>query len=292
MTLPKLMQVGDSIWHLDSGRPGHEMMVLGGVHGNEKSGVIAVRELFDWFEAQPSDLIHGRLTIAIGNPEAVRLGTRGSQAHLDLNRSFLPTSLADLSVYEHRRAAELVPWLDRCSMMLDLHATNKPSEPFLAVTALSPEHELLAKCFDCPYIVLNEDNVIPGMAQGWVNARGGTALVFESGQADDLTCMHNVRLALDRALKMYGLIKGLTPFQSVHKQRFHMQSSLNLTDEGFRFATGRGLSSFEPMRAGDVIGYVGNTAVFAPYDGVLMFPKIPSLWKIGSPLVFFASHLP
>jgi hypothetical protein len=26
----------------------------------------------------------------------------------------------------------------------------------------------------------------------------------------------------------------------------------------------------------------------APYDGVLMFPKVPELWKVGSPIAFWA----
>lgn len=57
---------------------------------------------------------------------------------------------------------------------------------------------------------------------------------------------------------------------------------------GFTFAPGRGERSSEPFAAGDLVGRHGSEPVFAPYDGVLMFPKIPELWKVGSPVCFLA----
>jgi predicted deacylase len=284
-----MQEIGDCVWTLASGRPGPHLLILGGVHGNELSGIVVVRELLARFERSPGDLVAGTLTLAFGNPAAIARGTRGSAPHRDLNRSFLPERMADRSVYEHRRAAELAPRIDAADILLDMHATNKPSEPFLATTLLTPEHERLAQAFACDRLLVVSPDAIPGTTDSRINGRG-VGFVYESGLASDLACLQAVRDAVDAAMAMLGLAAGPLPPPRAPKTVYALTEALLLTEHGFRFADGRGLCSFEPMAKGDVIGFTGTVPVLAPYDGVLMFPKVPELWKIGSPLAFFAER--
>ena len=283
-----MKHVDDCIWSLESGKQGTHLMILGGVHGNEQSGIMVVRELLEKFDRSPDLLTAGTLTLAFGNPAAILRGMRGSEAHCDLNRAFVPARLADASSYEHRRAAQLASYINRADVLLDLHAANKPSDPFLITTALTDRHKQLARAFACERFVVLSHSVIEGTADNYINARGGVGLSYESGLASDVSNIAEVRDATNFVLSMEGMVSGPLPPPRVPKQIFALNDALHLTEAGFRFADGRGLRSFEPMRAGDIIGYASDTPVTAPYDGVLMFPKVPELWKVRSPLVFFA----
>ncbi|NBS41998.1 hypothetical protein EBS80_05080, partial [bacterium] len=71
---------------------------------------------------------------------------------------------------------------------------------------------------------------------------------------------------------------------------YETTEAITLTDRGFAFASGRGEKNFEPFAQGDVLGYHADEPALAPYDGVLMFPKVPELWKVGSPVGFLAKR--
>jgi len=289
MAYPATMrEIGDAVWSLGSGRPGTHLLILGGVHGNELPGVVIVRELLEAFERTPDDLKTGTLTLAFGNPPAIARGLRGSAPHRDLNRCFLPEKMVGRSEYENRRAAGLATHIDCADVLLDLHATNKPSVPFLATTLLTAEHERLADAFDCERMLIVSPSAIEGTTDGRINARGGTGFIYESGLSSDLTSADSVRWAVHGVMAMLGMTDCPVPTPRPAKQKYELVEPLLLTDAGFRFADGRGLASFEPMAPGDVIGRTGDGPVAAPFDGVLMFPKVPELWKVGNPLVFFA----
>jgi predicted deacylase len=281
-------EIDECVWRLDSGQPGTRLLVLGGVHGNELSGIVVVREMLEAFERQPGLLAAGTLTLAFGNPAAIARGTRGSGPHRDLNRAFIPERLADRGLYEHRRAAILAARIDEADVLLDLHATNKLSEPFLATTALTDRHLRLSQAFACDRLVVVSPSAIEGTTDSRINSRGGTGFVYESGLAGDVTNVEAVRMAVNFVMALEGMMRYASPPPRPAKRIFELTEALRLTEAGFRFADGRGLRSFEPMRAGDLIGYAGDAPVTAPYDGVLLFPKIPNLWKLGAPLVFFA----
>src|SRR3954469_25747264 len=96
----------ESVWQFSGPRPGSRVLVLGGVHGNEVTGVMLVERLCALLENGAFALAAGTLTLVVGNPRAVEFGTRGSEPHADLNRSFTTEAL-DVNgpaAYEARRA--------------------------------------------------------------------------------------------------------------------------------------------------------------------------------------------
>ena len=85
--------------------------------------------------------LQGELTLAIGNPDAVERDVRF--IHDDLNRCFQETETAaqDDSSIERSRAKDLCSLLKDLDVLVDLHATNKPSEPFARLPGpLDAEH--------------------------------------------------------------------------------------------------------------------------------------------------------
>ncbi len=130
----------ESVWQFSGPRPGSRVLVLGGVHGNEVTGVMLVERLRADLESGALALAAGTLTLVVGNPRAVELGTRGSEPHADLNRSFTAKALDanGPDEYEARRARELAPIIAASDLIIDLHATNKPSDPFAIAIADTP----------------------------------------------------------------------------------------------------------------------------------------------------------
>lgn len=297
-----MKKLAEDVWRLASKKPGPHLIVLGGVHGNERTGVEVVRLLKERFDASPKLLKAGTLTIAVGNPKAVARGTRGSDDHLDLNRAFTAATMKDVSTYENRRAAELAWFIDEADLLIDLHGTNKPSEPFVATTDLdTAHHALLAVCFDCDRMLIALPSAITGTTDGWINQYLGKAgILYESGWVGDPMrvneCMDGVR----RAMGLYGLTDdpppsgGLQGMYDTLKKRlmYALRDPVILTPDGFAFESGRGERSWEPVRVGDLIGRTDSgRKITAPYDGVLMFPKVPELWKVGNPVVTFAQRI-
>lgn len=74
---------------------GPTVVVLGGTHGDEISGIEVVRRLLkrlELLDTEPSTVIRsdivGKLIIGFGNPEAIIRSTQSASTGLDLNRSF------------------------------------------------------------------------------------------------------------------------------------------------------------------------------------------------------------
>lgn len=279
--------IGEKIWRIEGRKPGPHLMVLGGVHGNERTGVQAVRWLRERFGPKGERLVRGTLTIALGNPEAVRKNMRGSAAHRDLNRCFTPEKIAAPSTYEERRAAELAPIVAGADALVDLHAVNTPSDPFVVATAHDAERAAFGACFPGRIFLVAPDEIIPGSTDGWIGRHGGCGIGYESGYMKDLSRMAEVKRGLDRLLRKTGLVAGRAG--AGESQRvIRLVQALVLDGETFAFAPGRGKTSFEPVLKGEVLGHVDGRPLRAAISGLLVFPKPKRLHKRGQPIGFLA----
>lgn len=146
-------------------KPGPNVVILGGVHGDEKIGIKVIKELCDFFNisqdfSEPKKEIFnrnitGNLFLGIGNPEAVKLNQRGVNGQ-DLNRCFVPEQLEKESQYDladHQRARELLPLFEQTDYLIDLHSTSSPSESFICFQESSEFHKRLYKHVPVNYIL-------------------------------------------------------------------------------------------------------------------------------------------
>ena len=119
-----------------------EVAVVGGVHGDEPSGVEAVRRL----RAADLDLQRGVLFV-VANPAAVAADRRFLDA--DLNRVFPGDPDGDR---EHRLAAELCDVVGGVTS-LSIHGTHSHPEPFALVHRSQPAEYDLAAGLPVPHVV-------------------------------------------------------------------------------------------------------------------------------------------
>ena len=264
-------------------------MILGGIHGNELTGIDVVKDLVSAFTEKRMKLSSGTLTLALGNPRAVGLGLRATETGLDLNRSFLSETIAHPKAYEHERAAELAPFIAGADVLVDLHATNKPSKPFVVATTVDERRMKLARRFDCDAFVVAPDAVITGTTDGWISSHGGFGIGFESGLAGDVTKVRNTRDAVLRTLCDLGMAAARREGGPLYAQSVvRIEEAVIFAGSAFEFAAGKGLASFEPYFKGETLGFMDERTVMTPSDGLLMFPKPAHLRRPGLPVAFFA----
>lgn len=121
------------------------IVVAGGTHGNERTGVRIVQKWMEHPECYNTLCTSAKVDLVLSNPEAMRLNRR-YRDH-DLNRSFSQTCL-DVAVepqqYEFRRARELNKVYGpkgpdtRTDLLLDIHNTGSNMGLCLILSARDP----------------------------------------------------------------------------------------------------------------------------------------------------------
>ncbi|DBA05012.1 TPA: hypothetical protein N0F65_007014 [Lagenidium giganteum] len=297
------------------GRAGPHVTLVGGVHGNERIGVDvldALRRAMFHVDPWPArgwpTITNGSVTLAYGNPAAIRVGKRGSASHQDLNRCFTTKLLQQQDreslLYEERRARALAANTGASDVMIDVHSTNKPSLPFLRVAGhpqgVPPHVQRFCRwlpgdiLLHDPHYLLADGRV--ALTDEYVGANGGIGICYESGLATDYTPATVEQLGnalwdiLEHELNVVEFRRptaadpatmGAAP--PVGQRRvYEIKQVLKLTADGFEWADGVGNANFELVPAGRPIGYVQGQAVTVNYHAYLVFPKVKSLWKVGS----------
>ena len=291
-------------------RSGKTLTIMGGVHGNELLGIKVVEWLKRKMAANKCDFA-GQLICGVGNPAAAETGTRATHPEFDLNRCFNVTRRANVShSYEERRAEELAPLLSATDILIDLHSTNKPSSPFLRLAGhVCEEHMRLAShlSLGAATILLDPDYTIGGgkvaTTDEFVGFSGGIGICYETGHADDLSALPNVKreiaslLASELCLDMHrDLDDDAPPCNSDaadKQQEFFKLTEAIMYEDGFEWALGRGCRNFERVPAHRFIATMTSPSSFSrrivrDFDAYLIFPKPAHLCIVGKPVVWLA----
>jgi len=172
-----------------------EVAVVGGVHGDEPSGVRAVTRLRAAIGRGELDLRRG-LTLVVANPPAVEAGVRYLDS--DLNRSFPGDPDGDR---EQRLAARLVEET-RDLLTLSLHATHSEDEPIVLFDSAQAGMLGYASDLPVPYVVDHR------RAASGSYAEVNDVLTVEAGcQGTEAAAVTAEKLALD-FLRSTGTLDG------------------------------------------------------------------------------------
>jgi succinylglutamate desuccinylase len=288
--------IGSGIWQASGPQMGPHVIVLGGVHGDEMTGIELVKSLHTLFERGDIKLVLGKLTLALGNEEAIRLNRRATTPDRNLNRMFTRVHLEGpvLDFYESKRAKELAPILQSADISLDIHSTSVPSSPFLPC-AFTPRHEKVYRWFDADLVLTDPDYILGGQrstTDEYVDFCGGTGICFETGFASDTSRLPAVTKSVLNILAGQGMItrspQQIPPVPSYHVYR--LTRKILLTADGFSYA-GAFPESFQEVKKGEIIGYHGNRPEVAEEDGVIAFPKAQAEWHPGHDIFYLARRI-
>ncbi|MEZ5332737.1 MAG: succinylglutamate desuccinylase/aspartoacylase family protein [Thermoanaerobaculia bacterium] len=209
-SLPELPRVlGD----VGSPAAGNTLVVLGGVHGNEPSGVEALRRVLAQLDSLECAL-HGRLLGLVGNRAALAAGRRFLQE--DLNRIWLPERLerardgASPSTAEERELGELDRLLDSAleqahgrTFVLDLHTTSGPGPAFVVVHD-TLRNRAFGRAMNLP-LVFGLEEELSGTLTDHLTDRGAISITVETGQHRSAASADRAEAAIWLALDVAGL---------------------------------------------------------------------------------------
>jgi uncharacterized protein len=288
----------------DALQPGPRLMVLGGVHGDETCGTVAIERAAADLDAGRLQLLRGRLTmVPVANPLARRLHRR--EGERNLNRSFQPTPPGGAPAdYEARLTDLLCPLLARHEVLLDLHSFQSRGEAFAMIGPRDNQGPLepFARAFEEGQLALHLgtrrvvegwlDIYASGLAQraggrpvddaalafGWgtneyMRSRGGYGVTLECGQHRDPAAPEVAYRAILSALRLLGMIASEpdapAPARPSLLRLVSVTDRLHAQD---RFA--REWATFDAVSRGEPIGQRADGAwLNAERDGFIVFPN-------------------
>lgn len=189
-----------SIDIIKSKNKGKTVAIIGGIHGNEPSGISVLNKLRK-FKIQ-----NGKLFLILGNPKAAEKKVRFTEK--DLNRCFLKNKNKD---YESARARQIMKILDKCDAVLDLHNygkkwSEKTHKPFIICEKNSIE---LAKKLGISNIFYNWKKYQKGGTDHYMDTIGKIGICLECGPSVQTKKGVNIGYRVSKIfLKELGLIKN------------------------------------------------------------------------------------
>lgn len=249
--------------------PGPRVLLLGGVHGEEKPGVLALERLAGEFSGGGLSLARGQLTIAPRvNAEAVARGVHFVDENL--NRIVRPHDApADR---EQALASELAALIAAHDAVLDLHGTQAPTVPFVFLDDESVPVRGWAQALGAEYILTGWPALYAGSealtTTGFAQTLGKRALTVEAGQNDDPAAAEFAFDAARRAIAHFGLIVGAP--RRPKPQALRLTAVVRREREG-KFA--RPWRNFDAVKAGEILARYGDgVELLAPEDALVVMP--------------------
>ena len=257
------------IYHFSGDIPGPCVVVMGGVHGNEKIGVQIIEalklELFN-------EKICGEIYLIIGNPKAVTENKRFID--LDLNRLFGDDF--SNSNYEEKRAFEIAEFLAKADFLLDIHSTIKKSIPFV-YCGNTQKHFSLAKILATKYIVSPslalKKTGFGACADNFVDRHGGVGLTYECGWSEDNSMFDKAFSKTKQFLKTLGVAFSKESLAKTSKQPAQLEIFSKIIAESKNFTFTNEYNNFDFINEEQKIATDGNKAIYAKKDSYIIFPK-------------------
>lgn len=288
----------DGVVVLEGRRPGPRVGVLGAVHGDERCGLEAIRDLAAAVRSGRRRIDRGTVVLVHGNPAATAQRRRHTRDGVDLNRQFdfrfVDSAPPEGWAYEHHRAIALRPVLESLDTMLDLHSTTAPSEPFAIVDPEADASDLAPRVG--PRWVVTRWRGASAIAErtsiGIFRRLRRPALVVECGDHGAPETFAFARQALEGFLRCIGVVDGERPPRR-EPHPVHVFDSVVKTDPGFRFA--RPLRGFTRLEAGEPLGARpdGSPDPEGPRAPENCWAVLPNdRVVVGDDLLFFARDAP
>ncbi len=274
-------------------KAGPSLIVIAGVHGNEKAGVEASQRVLHRLEQTGASPV-GDVTFLVGNLSALRRNTR--YIDLDLNREWTPEKLEVLKTngdqargpVEHKEQRELLRTLrgiiDEARgplIMIDLHTSSAEGPPLLTVGD-TLRNRRFAQTFPLP-LILGLEEQVDGALLELLNNHGVVTLGVEGGSHESQESIDRHEAVLWQALVSSGILAARDVRDLArHQELLHKASrgvpavievryrhSIRAED---RFRMKPGFVNLAPVHKGQVLAQDVRGPVRAPETGLILLP--------------------
>lgn len=257
--------------HFNSLQSGPHILLMGGMHGDEPCGTVALERLGQELAAGQVPLLKGKVTlIARSNPFALQVNQRFVEENL--NRIMAPHATPHNA--ERRMAVALCEQIESADIVLDLHAVTANSLPFTMLDRDIPAQREWLAALQLPYILTGWDDLYPNEAGvtvvSYAQSRKKMATVVECGCKTDPA---SALVAYDMARTTLGFFGLTAPWERPPVEtRYLRYTQVEYKKREGSFATP--WINFSPVAAQQTIGrYHDGGELKAPSDSFIIMPK-------------------
>ena len=249
--------------------PGRTLLLLGGIHGDEPCGGIALDNLVRALDRREIVLNSGRLIcVPVCNERAAALNARYSEENL--NRVIKIHAAPD--TYEKRVANELASLFDEADYILDLHSQPVDGVPFCFADQETEECLAFAAATGAGHIVLGWPELYESgddsSTGDYAIARGKVAATLECGGHQNPSAPKVAYIAALNALKFLGMIDGAVSTGDMEIIRMKTK----VLYDGGRLA--KDWKTFDAFRAGDILAFDSDgLEIKSDSDGYIILPN-------------------
>lgn len=279
-----------------SGKKGPLLFVTGGIHGNEPSGVKALKKVFEELEKTRPE-IEGTVVGVSGNKMALNQNKRYIDE--DLNRTWTQENIdaGGRDTHETKEMFEIIDILKKYPesdftkrYFLDCHTTSSPSLPYVSVQVVNDNDEW-AHRFPT-YIIRGFSDIITGDIDHYLSRTGMTGFVFEAGQHTDKTSVENhegvIWLALKEACNLNleqistypDCVNRFAEKNAPPQKTFEIIYRHGLEDSDI-FEMQPGYENFQEIEKGELLAIQNGNEVKSEWDARIFMPLYQSQGNDG-----------
>ncbi len=269
------------------------VIVIGGLHGNEKGGVVAIQQMFKQLDLHDHHNVKGKIVGFAGNLRALNLESRF--INYDLNRCWQEDFVADLrekpaDEIERGEDQEILELLEVIELetkgeytkriLVDLHTTSAENGNFIVIPQDESDNEVV-KVLKLP-IIIDLDQYLAGTLLKFMHDRDFVAFAFEGGKIGSAEAVHLHLSGLWELLRAAGSIStnfadAMSRYEDVTadlKDLPHMLSVLyhHRVGDGDAFEMKPGYKNFQKIEKGEIVARDKEGAIKAKYDGLMFMP--------------------
>lgn len=275
------------------GQSGPLVICIGGIHGNEPAGALALEKVLHELQTTRPPF-KGELIALAGNVASLNRGVR--YQHRDLNRLWKPERISklkdlppahpiDSEEAEQKELLEVIEFALKQhhgqAVFLDLHTTSSDGAPF-AIISDTLTNRRLALELGVPMILGLEEN-LDGTILNYINELGHAAIGFEAGQHRSPESLKNHEAAVWITLVAAGCLdlEHLPGLPQLRRQLKRSASGVPQVmemryrhgiSEIDRFNMKPGFANFTPVEKGELLADDRNGQITASETGLLFMP--------------------
>ncbi|TVZ28444.1 succinylglutamate desuccinylase [Gillisia sp. Hel_I_86] len=279
-----------------SEKKGPLLFITAGVHGNEPSGVEALKRVFKALDhSKPT--INGCIVGVLGNEAALAKNVRYIDE--DLNRTWTEVNISEQKqeTNEQKEMFEIIEILEQFPesdfskrYFMDCHTTSSDSLPYVSVQLVNDNNEW-AHNFPT-YIVQGFSDIVYGAIDHYFSRIGLTGFTFEAGQHTSKTSVENhegiIWLALKEACNLdlsqipeYPLCVEKFSVKNAPDQKTFKIIYRHGLQENDAFEMKSGFKNFQKIYEGDLLAIQNGKEIKSEWDARIFMPLYQSQGNDG-----------